>query len=141
MKTYSQIVCGLVAAVGLSSCDINHLYSTTRPVSGSFKPLLPPSAGPIYTPLSPAYRNSSYLVDQDVSYVRLPSVQGASHYVCYDSVQQHPIPLPQRVKTWRYTSRHPNEWGAPIWVTTYRPARKASPAPLTVATESSAPPR
>ncbi|WP_395736176.1 hypothetical protein [Prosthecobacter sp.] len=141
MKTNCLFVCGLVAALGLTSCDINHLYTTTRATSGSFKPYLPPSAGPIYTPLSRPYRNSSYLVEQDVSYARLPSVRGASHYVCYDSVQPQPIPLPQKVKTWRYTSRYPTEWGAPIWVTTYRPARKASPAPVPVAGESYAPPR
>jgi hypothetical protein len=144
MKNLLPIVCGVVAAFGLSSCDSNSTYSTTRYNAGTFKPYLPPSNGPIYTPLSRPYRNSSYLIPQDVSYVRLPSPHGSYHYVCYDSVQPQPIPLPQKVRTWRYTSRDPMEWGAPNWVTTYRPApssRTAPPAPLATETSLQAPPR
>lgn len=59
-------------------------------------------------------------------YDRVASPQGSFDYIYHDLEQLHPAAgTPLKKKTWRYTSRYPSSWGAPVWVTTYTPQRNS----------------
>jgi hypothetical protein len=143
MKHLPLLVGALVAASALASCYTPEPFYNT-----STSRLVPPPAygSPEYVssvhgygrpyersgfyPYSPTYAGGMGFYD------RVQSPKGSYHYVYYDMEQPHPLAtqLPLKKKTWRYTSRYPNSWGAPEWVTTFRPVLPAPPAYATTST-------
>jgi hypothetical protein len=132
MKTLRLFVGTLVAACALTSCGYDDFYSGTD-AAGTFTPYGPPTYGsPFYVSAlsgigSPSngsifYRYGPSYAGRTISYRRIPSPRGSYHYIYHDSAEPLPPPgTPMKATTWRYTSRYPSIWGAPVWVTTYTP--------------------
>lgn len=135
MKTLLPLLMALGLAGGLASCNYDAAFSDTASPAGTFTPYRPPTYGsPLYVSAlsgvgSPPSGSASYRYGpwsetpgRTLTYGRIPSPRGSYHYLYQDSAAPvPPVGTPMKVKTWRYTSRYPSTWGAPIWVTTYTP--------------------
>ncbi len=143
MKHLSLLFGALLAASVLASCT-GELYSRAVPVtSTSTSASLPP---PVYgtpeyvtslhryrepSPVSTFYPYSASRPGGMGYYDRVASPRGSYQYIYHDLEAPHPAPgTPLKEKTVRYTSRYPTTWGAPVWVTTFKPvpAPRAAPA-------------
>ncbi len=134
MKTLLPLLMALGLAGGLASCNYDAAFYDTASPAGTFTPYGPPTYGsPLYvSALSGAgsphgttfyrYGPWSQTPGRTLAYGRIPSPRGSYHYIYQDSAAPRPpVGTPMTAKTWRYTSRYPSTWGAPIWVTTYTP--------------------
>ena len=109
----------IVAAAMLAACTpSDKVFGSNGPNAGEYKPYVP------------AYYDASQCKTEFRSpagdYCRLPAQRGAFHYLMHDPAQ--PLRQPLKDKTWKYTSRMPSQWGAPIFVTTAKTERASQPA-------------
>jgi hypothetical protein len=134
MKSSLLLVCALVMAGGLVSCT-GDLYRRTVPArttSTSAKVAPPEYGSPAYVsslrPYGRPYERSGFYPYSEARpggmgyYDRVASPHGSYEYIYHDMEVPHPAPgTPLKEKTVRYTSRYPSSWGAPVWVTTFKP--------------------
>lgn len=141
MKHPFFLLCALVAACGAVSCT-GDLYERTVPAvttattpraappaygspyyETSLRPYGPPSETSTFFPYSMSHPGGMGYYD------RVASPLGSYEYIYHDLEAPHPAPgTPLKEKTVRYTSRHPSAWGAPVWVTTFKPRAVMRPA-------------
>lgn len=111
MKTLRFLVCGLALACVLSSC----YYPAEH---GSYS--APQYNGPYYG--TSFYRYGAPYTHKSFHAYGPSYVGPLYHYRTASSRYLHPVQEPQRVTTWKYTSRYPNTWGAPVMVYRSEPA-------------------
>ena len=148
MKHLIQLVCAMVAACVVASCNNADPFYGTGPASTTTATTLdlgPPVFGsPAYVSSQigngPPYARSGFYPYSASRpggmgyYDRVASPRGSFDYIYHDLEQPHPSPgTPLKKKTWRYTSRYPSSWGAPVWVSTYTPLRSARQGNATTA--------
>ena len=118
----------------IASCN-GELYRLTVPArtTATSAAVAPPAFGsPQYVsslhPYGPPYARSGFYPYSASHpggmgyYDRVASPRGSYEYIYHDLEVPHPAPgTPLKEKTVRYTSRYPSAWGAPVWVTTYKP--------------------
>jgi hypothetical protein len=135
MKHLALFLGALGFAGALASCTSNDADYPMGSTTSTSQTVGPPAYGSPYYVSSivgpgPPYRHSGYYPyspshpDGMGYYERIPSPRGSYDYVYHDLAQPPPVP-PLKEKTWRYTSRYPSTWGAPVWVTTVTPLHPA----------------
>lgn len=147
MKHLLLFICALAAAGTLASCT-GDLYRRTVPVTttattariappafgspayvSSLRPQGPPSPTSTFYPYSASHPGGMGYYD------RVVSPYGSYQYIYHDLEAPHPAPgTPLKEKTVRYTSHYPSTWGAPIWVTTFKPRPFSRPTASTTTT-------
>ena len=115
MKHLCLFFCALVAACVLSSCENSDYYDISKPLGAQmYLPTIPHS----YAEANP---NGPTYAGRTGYYHPISSPPGAYHFIYTKSPELPPFHTPLKAKTWRYTSRYPEAFGEPIWLTTYKP--------------------
>ncbi len=137
MKTPSLLsLCALVAVCGVATSCTGVLFKRTLPAvtTASHSKLPSPAFGtPAYVselrPYGAPYERSGFYPYSAARpggmgyYDRVASPHGSYEYLYHDMEVPHPAPGTRlKERTVRYTSHHPASWGAPVWVTSFKPA-------------------
>lgn len=144
MKHTLLLMSALALAGSLVSCT-GDLYRRTIPArtTATSASVAPPAFGsPAYVnglrPYGAPYERSGFYPYSASRpggmgyYDRVASPHGSYEYLYHDMEAPHPAPgTPLKEKTVRYTSHHPTSWGAPIWVTTFKPVAFSRRGPAT----------